>query len=79
MQGAVSGTLTVTISTSLDGVRFTPLPTQFTAVFATLSAPQRIQLSGIIDPWVQVSWSVSGGSPSFAETTLDLLFSPPDF
>lgn len=80
VSGTVSGTspsMTITVEGSYDGVRFYTLAT-FTAVTAALSSPQRQIISNVLEPYLQVSWSVTGTTPSFGGASCELIMSSPD-
>lgn len=82
IKGTVSGTspqLTVSVWGSVDGVRFAQIGA-FTAQSASLSGsnPLRLQLSNVLEQYIQVQWAVSGTTPSFGGVNIDLLMTSPD-
>jgi len=80
--GPVTGTtpsLTLSVDASADGVNFASVGT-FTAQTAQTPANTsiRLALANVLDPFIRVSWTVSGTTPSFAGVQVNLIMSSPD-
>jgi hypothetical protein len=80
--GPVTGTtpsLTLSVDASADGVNFASVGT-FTA--QTVQTPAntsiRLPLANVLDPYLRVSWTVSGTTPSFAGVQVLIVMSSPD-
>src|SRR5437870_768643 len=69
--------LTVTVLGSIDGTTFYVLYS-FTAISAAQATPQRQVIQNVLEPWLQVNWTVSAAA-SFSGVACDILTSSPDF
>lgn len=74
--GTVTGTtpsLTPTLECSEDGVTWFTL--QAGVAMTTTGAKQRLSASGVVEPFVRVSWPLpTGTTPSFANFTVTMVF-----